>query len=231
MVHARVRSIGKIDGGVETLVRALLDAVGSSGTIAAYVDWQIDAADPYGADVPAFDKRTSRAARDCGILAETIRTWPGAARSGNPDAGIAAIGSRAGWLCEGHALSYGYGEESPFAKLVAIGAKVLVIGAPLDTLTILHHAEHLAKIDGKRIIRYRRDIVADGQIESVDIEEFDTADPVVDGMPADGFGLIARLALEAGCGRSGVVGKATSYIFDAAPLVSEGVRWLESWRS
>ena len=228
MVHASVRSIGPIEGGVETLVNALLDSVGAVGTLVAYVDWQVDDVDPYGPDVPVFDKRISRAAREYGILAETIRAWPGAVRSDNPDAGIAAVGARAEWLCAGHQFSWGYGENSPFAKLVAAGAKVLVLGAPLDTMTILHHAEHLAKIQGKRVIRYRRKIAQNGRVELVDIAEFDTSVPIVDGMPADAFARIAQSALTIGAGRRGVVGKASSYVFDAAALVKEGVRRLES---
>ena len=230
MVHASVRSLGRIDGGVETVVGALLDALGPSGTLVAYVDWDMgDGAEPHGLRPPVFDRRLSRAARECGILPETIRTWPGAIRSDNPDAGIAAIGARAQWLCAGHPLSYGYGEDTPFAKLVAIGAKVLVLGAPLDTMTLLHHAEHLARIDGKRVIRYERNFASEHGVERVDVEEFDTSDPIVDGMPPDAFARIAWLALEAGDGRSGSVGKATSYLFDAAPLVRKGVEWLEAW--
>jgi aminoglycoside 3-N-acetyltransferase len=37
---------------------------------------------------------------------------------------------------------------------VAARGKVLMVGAPPDTMTLLHHAEHLARIPGKRIRRY-----------------------------------------------------------------------------
>jgi aminoglycoside 3-N-acetyltransferase len=229
IVHASVRSIGPIDAGIETLVGALLDAIGPSGTLVAYVDWDVSADEAYGPDQPVFDKRTSRAAREYGILPEAIRSWLGAVRSDNPDAGIAAIGTRAAWLCADHPLSYGYGETSPFAKLVSMGAKVLVLGAPLDTITLLHHAEHLAKVDGKRVIRYERKIGDGDRVTRVQIEEFGTSMPIVEGMPADAFASIARLVLEAGASRSGQVGRANSYLFDAAELVREGVRWLEAW--
>lgn len=230
MVHASIRSVGPIDGGVETLVHALLDGLGASGTLVAYVDWEIGDADPDGDVPPVFEKHSSRAAREYGILPETIRTWPGAVRSDNPDAGIAAIGARAEALCAGHALSYGYGEGSPFGTLVAIGGKVLVIGAPLDTITLLHHAEHLARVEGKRVIRYKRAIRDGDDVRVVDVEEFDTSDPIVEGMPADAFADIARAVLGIGAGRSGKVGMATSHLIDASALVREGVSWLERWR-
>ena len=40
------------------------------------------------------------------------------------------------------------------SKLVEAGGKVAMIGAPWDTLTLLHHAEHLARLPGKRVRRY-----------------------------------------------------------------------------
>ncbi len=140
MVHAGVRSVGPVIGGVNALVQALLDAVGDEGTLTAYVDWESGFEEPFdptiaGEDIPAFDKRIAKAGREYGILPEIVRTWPGAVRSDNPDAGVTAIGLRAEWLCAGHSMSYGYGEDSPYAKLVEIGATILMIGAPLDTIT------------------------------------------------------------------------------------------------
>ncbi len=234
MVHAAVRSMGPIVGGVNTLVQALLDAVGDEGTLAAYVDWENGFQEPIepsiADEIPTFDKRIARAVRGYGILPEVVRTWPGAVRSDNPDAGVAAIGSRAEWLCGGHSMSYGYGEDSPYAKLVEIGATILIIGAPLDTITLLHHAEHLARVDGKRVTKYLRRVLVDGAPSWIEIEEFDTSEPVVTEMPDDHFMQIATKALEAGCGYSGAVGEAVAYAFNAVSLLRKGVEWLEGWR-
>ncbi len=235
MVHAGVRSIGPIVGGVNTLVQALLDAVGDDGTLAAYADWELGfepyAVDPANAgDIPAYDKRIAKAAREYGILPETIRTWPGAVRSDNPDANVVAVGARAEWLCAEHSLWYGYGENSPYAKLVAAKATVLMLGAPLDTITLLHHAEHVARIEGKRVKRYRRKVLVDGAERWVDVEEFDTSDPIVAGMPEDFIARIADIALDRGAGRRGSIGQADAYAFDAAKLHDAGVQWLEAWR-
>jgi hypothetical protein len=61
------------------------------------------------------------------------------------------------------AISYGYGEESPYAKLVAIAAKVLMLGAPLDTITLFHHAEHIARLTPKPVRRFRRKLLIAGE--------------------------------------------------------------------
>ena len=40
MVHTRMSALGWVVGGSEAVVRALLDALGPEGTLAAYVSWQ-----------------------------------------------------------------------------------------------------------------------------------------------------------------------------------------------
>jgi aminoglycoside 3-N-acetyltransferase len=102
-----------------------------------------------------------------------------------------------------------------------------MIGAPLDTITLLHHAEHLANIPEKRVRRYRRRMPSEDGPVWVDFEEFDTCDPVASYLPDNVFERIAQDHLAAGFGREGRIGRAVSYLFDAAELVRFGVDWLE----
>ena len=236
MVHAGLRSLGRVLGGVNTVVQALLDAVGDRGTVMAYLDWEMGVEpedfenERLREEIPTFDKRIARASRDHGILAETIRTWPGAVRSDHPDAGMAAVGARAEWLCADHPLQYGYGPGSPLHKLAESGGKVLMLGAPLEKLTVLHLAEHLANIPGKRITQYQRPLWVEGERRWVTFEEFDTSEPVTDELLASGmdyFTAIAERCLAEGGGCTGRVAQAPSHLFDAHRLVRCGVAWLE----
>jgi len=239
MLHASVKAIGWIVGGPDVVLQALLDVLTPAGTLMMYVGWE---SSPYELaewpeearqrameEWPPFNPATSRAYRKWSILTEYLRTWPGACRSDHPDASFAAVGAQARWLTENHPLQYGYGPGSPLAKLCEAGGKVLLLGAPLDALTILHHAEHLARIPNKRVVRYQMPILRDGQRVWVDIEEFDTAAGIVDwdGPEEYFFGAIAREFLEIDQGRVGRVGAAQSYLFDAAALAQFGVRWME----
>ncbi len=239
MVHSSMRAVGKVLGGPDVVIRALLDVVGECGTVMAYTDWEHaaqhltreDATESLDEslleEMPAFDPRTSRARRAYGIFPEFLRTGPGACRSGNPGASVAAIGAKAAWLCADHPLQYGYGPGSPLAKLVEVRGKVLLLGAPLDTVTLLHFSEHMARLPQKRVIRYREPILVNGKKEWIEIEEFDTSNPVVPGA-SDYFADIVQSYLEAGKGRSGKVGNAQSYLFEAADLHDYAVRWLEN---
>jgi aminoglycoside 3-N-acetyltransferase len=238
MVHAAMSRVGRLLNGPDALVAALLDAVGPTGTVLAYTDWDgaydelLDdegrVPDPWREHVPPFDPAASRAIRDNGILPEFVRTTPGARRSGNPGASVAALGARADWFTSDHSLDYGYGEGSPFARLVEAGGKVLMAGAPLDTMTLLHHAEHLARLHPKRVRRYEAPLKDPEGVRWRTIEEFDTSGPVVAGLAEDCFAEIVREHLASGQGRRGPVGAAPSVLVEAAPICRFAVAWLEA---
>jgi aminoglycoside 3-N-acetyltransferase len=238
MVHAALSGVGRLLDGPDSVIAALRDAVGAEGTVLAYADWEAryeELADAQGRvpaawreHVPPFDPSRSRAIRDNGVLPEFLRTTPGALRSGNPGASVVALGARAHWFTDAHPLDYGYGEGSPFAKLVAAGGKVLMLGAPLDTMTLLHHAEHLARIAGKRVRRVEVPLAAPGGTQWRMIEEFDTGDPIVEGLAEDYFATIVGAFLANGQGRQGLVGNAPSVLVDAAKITRFAVAWLEA---
>ncbi|HYG85492.1 MAG TPA: aminoglycoside 3-N-acetyltransferase [Azospirillum sp.] len=237
MVNAAMSRVGPLLNGPDALIGALLDASSPGGTILAYTDWDarydvlLDqsgrVAEEWRAHVPPFDPSASRAARDNGVLAEFVRTWPGARRSGNPGASIAAVGARAEWITADHPLDYGYGEGSPLAKLVATGGKVLMVGAPFDSMTLLHHAEHLARLPGKRVRRYEVPFATTAGTWWRMVEEFETSLPVVPGLDDDYFATIVTEFLAMGRGVQGPVGKAPGTMVEAAAITAFAVNWLE----
>ncbi|MBC8161059.1 MAG: aminoglycoside 3-N-acetyltransferase [Roseiflexaceae bacterium] len=235
MVHSSVRAVGAVIGGPNTIIQALLDVLTPAGTLMMYVGWQEAPTDMddwpeamralFYEACPAYDPRTARAVRDHGILVECFRTWPGALRSDHPDCSMSALGANAAWLTADHPLMYGYGMGSPLHKLCELGGSVLMLGAPLDTITLLHYAEHRADLPDKHIKRYMCPILSAGQKVWVNLEEYDTSDTVID---ADyRFDTIALEYLETGKGRSALIGRAQSYVFEAADLATFGIQWLE----
>lgn len=244
LVHAALRRVGSILGGPDALIRAILDAAGPGGSLMVYTDWAgeywqwSDAPDDpnlgighipeqWRDDLLPFDPLSSRAIRSNGAFAELVRTFPGAQRSASAGASCAAVGAAAVTLTAQHSIDYGYGEASPFAKLVATGGKVLMLGAPLDTMTLLHHAEHLADIPGKRRLRYEVPFLEEGRTVWRWVEEFNTADPIVDGLPGDYFATLVAEFLAGGTGREGNVGSAPSVLVEARKIVPFAVNWLE----
>lgn len=242
MVHAALRSVGPVVSGADAIIAAIRDVLGPEGTLLVYTDWEADIWETTEAalvrtdtvrsdirhDVLPFDPAFSRATRDNGALMELVRTLPGALRSANPGASCAAIGAKAAWLTADHPLDYGYGEDTPLAKLVAADGKVLMLGASTDHMTVLHHAEHLAQIAGKRIKRMEYPLLVDGRVEFHWIEEFDTSDPIVAGLDDDYFATIVGDFLVTGQGRTGRIGTADSVLVPAAGIVPFAVNWLET---
>jgi aminoglycoside 3-N-acetyltransferase len=238
MLHASVKAIGWIVGGPDAVIQAILDVLGPEGTLMMYVGWEEDPyltivleegrGEAYLMECPPFDPQRSRANRKWSILTEYLRTWPGACRSDHPEASVAAVGAKAQWITENHPLHYPYGSGSPYAKLCEAKGKVLLLGAPFNTLTILHHAETLARIPNKRLVRYKMPILREGKRVWVEIEDIDTGRGIVEGRSSEEyFAAIVRDYLVAGKGRSGEVGAAESHLFEAADLVEFAVQWME----
>lgn len=237
LAHGALSRIGRLLNGPDAVVGALLDAVSPGGTVLAYTDWDARYDELLDADgrvpprwrphVPPFDRASSRASRDNGALPEFLRTWPQALRSGSPGASVAALGARAAWFTDDHPLDYGYGPGSPLAKLVEVGGKVVMIGAPWDTMTLLHHAEHVADVPGKTVIRYEVPFAVHRGVEWRMVEEFDTSRPVVASLHDDYFAEIVTAFIEAGNGTRGTVGAADSIMVDASGMCAYATRWLE----
>lgn len=242
MVHCRMSALGQVAGGAETVVRALLDAVGPDGTLMAYTGWQdappddLDALAPearriYIEEHPPYDPRVALASRDHGRIPEALRTWPGARHSGHPEAGITAVGRLAEILTASHPLDDAYGTGTPYARLVELDGLVAMLGAPIDTVTLVHHAEAVAGVPDKRRVSYGMPIMVKGERIWRTFSDIDTGEGA---LPyerilgeKDYIEHIARSALAAGTGESEPVGAASAHLFDARGLVEYAVAWIE----
>jgi aminoglycoside 3-N-acetyltransferase len=141
---------------------------------------------------------------------------------------MAAVGARAAWLTADHPMNYGFGAGSPLEKLVQIDGRVLLLGSALSDVTMLHFSECVARVPGKRVVRYRQPVLQDGATVWVEVEEFDSGSGIVD-WPADDdyFARITGEFLAGGGGRSGPVGAATAHLLPAPALHTFAVRWME----
>lgn len=221
MVHASLRAVGPTEGRAGGIVQALLDSAAPNGTVMVYVDFE-----PTDA-VPFFNLKQSPARSDYGAFADVVRTWPNAQRSANPGASMAAVGTHAARLCSNHPLDYGYGPGSPLDVLVQLNGKVLLLGSHFDHVTLIHLAEHLAPLQGKRIVHRTFEVSeGNGSSHTLKLEEFDTSNPVLDSMPEQMFGMIVSDFIVSGRASSGRVGAATTYLLPAKDLVSFAVEWM-----
>jgi aminoglycoside 3-N-acetyltransferase len=107
------------------------------------------------------------------------------------------------------------------------------LGALLETVTLMHHAEAIAKVSGKRCVSYGMPVIVGDPGERLwrtfsDIDISDGALPYERILGEEDYiEHIARSALAAGAGRDRTVGEATAYLFDARRLVEHAVGWIE----
>jgi aminoglycoside 3-N-acetyltransferase len=221
MVHSSLRRVGPVTGGADSVIDALLEAVAPRGTVLMYADFEPTA------DVPHFSPERSPCIADNGALCEVFRNRPGTLRSANPGASMLAAGGDAAWFVGDHPMDFGYGPGTPLHRIVLRNGGVLMLGAPLDTVTVLHYAEHIADLPGKRIVRHHYRVEANGQTACVEAEEFDTGRPAVDGMPENYFEQIVRAFIRDAGIRPGRFGAAEAWLLPASALVAFAVDRME----
>lgn len=136
IVHGSMKQLGRpVHGGPETIITALLEAVGPEGTLI----------------IPTFvhhEKPTDLRTKPSrlGLISETFRKWPGVIRSNNPTHCVSAIGKRAVEVIEGHEKTTQLGIDSPLHKAAKLGAKILHLGTNFSSCSLIHVAEVIAEV-------------------------------------------------------------------------------------
>lgn len=231
MVHASVRAVGEIAGGPDEIHLALKDALTPDGTLLMYAGCpryvdevgRGDLSPEQEAEVletlPPFDAETARSDRSNGALVEFFRTYPGS-RVNHHVARFVAWGTHVEYLFSRQPWNYAFGRESALDRFVGLNGKILLLGSDHDTVTFLHHAEHIVDIPGKRVARFKVPLVENGVRVWRDMEEFDTSgDGVHPNWPDRFFAKITDSYLTASSNHGGKVGDAQSYLLSARGLL------------
>ena len=111
-------------------------------------------------------------------------------------------------------------------------AKVLLLGAPLDAVTVLHYAEAVARIRGKRWVTYWSPkpggSANDPWIKVTELDTNGLLDVFAGDDKMDAVETMARAYLREGRHVEGTVNRARCFLFDAHDIVAFGVEYLES---
>jgi aminoglycoside N3'-acetyltransferase len=233
MPHASLRAVG---ARAETVVAALDEAVGPRGTllmtIGARDDWAWVNERPEGdraallAGAEPFDAAVTPSDPDVGVLAEVFRSTLGTVVSDHPEGRFAARGASAVELVGAVPWDDYYGPGSPLERLVEWNGKVLRMAADTGTVTLIHYAEYLATVPGKRRVRrWRRIAAPEGPVLRA-VECLDDSDGIVAYPGPDYFGVILEDYLATGSGCRGRIGGAESELLDARDIVAFATTWM-----
>lgn len=217
MVHASLRRIGPVEDGPAGVVRALDLAVGAEGGLLMTLGSEDDG---------PFDPLVTPAQADVGYLAEVFRRTPGTQVTDNPEGRFGARGGLAPRLLQDPPWDDYYGPGSALQRLCDLCGAVLRLGADPDTVTLLHYAEYLAPVPGKRRATRERLVVGDGAPVRRTVSCLDDEYGIVDVEGEDYFKTILEAYLATGAGQRGQVGDAASELLDARDLVRFSVRWM-----
>lgn len=234
LVHASIRSVGAALQAVQT---ALRDVLGPEGTLVVptFTAGNSDASPAYQghtrsmserqlteyrAQMPPFDA-TSTPSEGMGVLAESVRLSPGAARSAHPQTSFAALGARAAELTADHDQTCHLGPSSPLALLEQAGADVLLLGVGFEVCSSFHLAEYRLPEPVRR--EYRCVVLHEGERQWTSFEDVALDDSDFDALGADFEGLEPVV-------RAGPVGKAHARLFPLAAAVEFATGWLSGKR-
>src|SRR5215510_4136286 len=141
LVHSSYKSFGEVDGGPQTVIRALETALGTdkNGTlIMPTFNFDFNKGEPW--DVRSTPSKM-------GILTEFARKDPRAKRVFHPFYSFAILGKHAE-LLGGLRYKSAYERNSVFGKLRDLDGKIMVIGLSYnDSMTFFHHIEQMEGVD------------------------------------------------------------------------------------
>jgi aminoglycoside N3'-acetyltransferase len=156
-VGVSFKSLGRVQGGPDGFIDALLEAVGPEGTLMmnTYTEFFYLTEIRLGWTDYVYDAGETRC--NTGIISEKMRLRDDAIRSRHPTMSNAAIGKHAHFLLDDHdetADSF-----SPYSKLAEVNGKYLAIGIGDHLKGARHHAQHqaglLTIVPWKRAVQYR----------------------------------------------------------------------------
>lgn len=138
VVHSSLSALGHVEGGAETVIKALMEVLTDEGTL-LFPELTCNDVNEKN---PCFDVRTSVGC--VGLIPETFRKMPGTVRSLHPTHSVSAWGKYAKEMTCDHQLdNTPVGPHSPYQKLLQYNGKILMLGCSVRSMTFMHGVEEI----------------------------------------------------------------------------------------
>lgn len=135
VVHSSLSSFGRVEGGAEIVVDAILEVLGTEGTLVVPT---------FNYEPGVFDPQKTPSI--VGKITEAVRLRPNAIRSLHPTHSVASIGSLAEIITEGHENVDPFGRGSALFKVLQVNGKILQLGTTHTTNSMVHVAEEIVGV-------------------------------------------------------------------------------------
>ena len=196
MMHSSLHSMGRVHGGAETLIDAVLEVLGEDGTLMVPTF-------NYVLEMDVFNPATVHS--QTGLITNTLRKRPDAVRSLHPTYSVAAIGRQAEEFTREHWNAESTGIDSPIDRIARAGGFILLLGVKHDTDSTMHVGEAYAQVPYRGVPydpnfpRSARVRTPSGEVVTVDLNDepgCSTGFGVIE-MPLRQKGLIRDFKIEA----------------------------------
>lgn len=227
-LHVSMSALGLVIGGCRAVIDGVTNAVGAAGTLMmpSYSGDLSDPAEWRHPPVPEGWVDEIRNAtppyepgltptRGMGAVAEYFRTCPDVRRSGHPQSSFAARGRLAEQLLDPHPLDNRFGPSGPLGRLGPLGAKIVLLGAPFDTVSLFHLSQHL--VGWSKPVAKSAPVLRNGASSWASYEDVE--------YPIDWFDDAVAVLLEEGTASEGQVCAARTVVFPAQAALDRVVAW------
>ena len=221
MVHSSLGQIGWVLGGASTVIEALIELLGSQGTIvmpAATPDCLLPVLEndrmleggrtKVAEEIPLFN--VSYTPTTMGVIPETFRKWEGTLRSNHPISSVCAHGPLAKEVVGTHQLELSEGVNTPYEKVYMHDFKILLLGVGFNRCTMLHFGE--SKSNHPRLTKSHYQILEGGHKKWVEVTDMANDNSTY-------FPLIGKKFVSLGKVAEAKIGNATSYLLSTKELV------------
>lgn len=204
MVHSALAAFGEVQGGADTVIEALIEALGPEGTLLM----------PAMGGAPIFDVNDTRS--NVGEITDRFWRREDVTRSIHPTHSAAGRGPLAKRLLAGHLdQPTAIGPDSPWGRVAQLqDGYILFLGCDQDRNTLLHTAEDI--VNGAYLSTIHRDYYDENrEVKTLVMERFPG--------PHRDFLQLDRLFRQAGAMRVGKIGKAVCRLMKARQVLELAV--------
>ena len=228
-VHSSLSSLGYVVGGAQSVVDALLEAVGFNGTLVMPIQSSENTEPSFWVNPPAERQLWAKIRESTpafkpdesdithmGRIAENLNRRPGSYRSYHPSCAFVTYGKYGKLIAQKQSLDFPLGEQSPLAEMYNLPTYVLLLGVGYDNCTGMHLGEYRSNA--------RKVNLQGGAIEENGYRKWVKYLDIT--LDSDEFVEIGKEMEERGMVSEGTVGHAQCKLFKLADAVDRTAAWL-----
>ncbi|MBN2257814.1 MAG: AAC(3) family N-acetyltransferase [Anaerolineaceae bacterium] len=154
LVHSAIQMLGKPVDGIDIYRKVIQELIGSQGTLVVPT---------FTLDFPKIKEYDYRStpSKNMGSFSEYIRQYPGALRSRHAMQSVAVLGKAARDLTERDTPS-AFERGSPFERMLQLGFKLLLLGADIQAVSMVHYCETRAAVPYRKWVDFKGRVWQDG---------------------------------------------------------------------